>query len=399
MKKKVLYVITKSVWGGAGRYVFDLATKLPKDRFESAVALGGTGRLYEKLREENVQTFQIKNFQYRINFFKEIFAFFELLRLYFKWKPDIIHTNSSKAGGLGATAARLYNVLRFMFPASTDESVRRASRCKIVFTAHGWAFHETRAWWIKFIMKALSELTVLLHNKVICVSQFDYNSAKRQFVAPKRKLVMIHNGIDTYKLDTQFLSKQEAQQKLFGNPQNKPAIGTIGEWIANKGWKFLVDAFTKLTQEGHEFSFIMIGGGENRDKEKLTAYIRKNNLEHRVTLHEFISDAAVYLKAFDVFVLPSLKEGFPFVILEAAAAEVPIIATRVGGVPEFIENQKTGLLVEPGKWLPISENIKKLIQRPELRNTLTKNARDLLEREFTFEKTLRKTVNLYDSII
>ena len=128
--KKILFVITKSVWGGAQRYVFDLATNLPKDQFETAVAVGGNGPLVHKLTEHNIVTSDVTNFQKSVNPFKDIAVFFELLAIYKKFQPDVIHTNSSKAGGIASAAAFVYRI-----------TTRRPVRC--IFTAHGWAFLET----------------------------------------------------------------------------------------------------------------------------------------------------------------------------------------------------------------------------------------------------------------
>ena len=110
-KKRILYIITKSVWGGAQKYVYDLATHLPPEQFDIHVALGGNGQLSQKLDEAHIAVHTIPSFQKSINPLKEVFAFFELLRLLFTLKPDIIHTNSSKAGALGGLAARIYTIV------------------------------------------------------------------------------------------------------------------------------------------------------------------------------------------------------------------------------------------------------------------------------------------------
>ncbi len=106
MKKKIIFVITKSNWGGAGRYVFDLATTLTSD-YDVAVALGGTGLLVDKLRKENIRTIPIPSLGRDIHVRADSSAFFELLAIFKKEKPDVVHLNSSKAGGLGALAARM----------------------------------------------------------------------------------------------------------------------------------------------------------------------------------------------------------------------------------------------------------------------------------------------------
>ena len=115
MKKKVTYVITKSNWGGAQRYVFDLATNLPKEQFEVAVALGGDGLLAKKLQERNTSIYRSISLGRDISIGKDIRSFFELYRLFKKERPDVVHLNSSKAGGIGALAARVAGIKKIIF--------------------------------------------------------------------------------------------------------------------------------------------------------------------------------------------------------------------------------------------------------------------------------------------
>src|SRR3989338_10594186 len=106
--KKILFIITKSVWGGAQKYVFDMAANLPKDSFEPVVAGGGKGIMVEKIMSAKLPYLEIKSFQRDINIFKEIVSFFEILKILFKTKPDIVHVSSSKAGGTAGAASFTY---------------------------------------------------------------------------------------------------------------------------------------------------------------------------------------------------------------------------------------------------------------------------------------------------
>lgn len=110
-KKRILYVITKSNWGGAQRYVYDLATGLPKDHFAISVACGGQGLLKDKLEIAGIKIIPIPYFQRDINITKEFYSFVELIKIFRTEKPDIIHLNSSKAGVIGALAAFVYKLI------------------------------------------------------------------------------------------------------------------------------------------------------------------------------------------------------------------------------------------------------------------------------------------------
>lgn len=368
-KNKILYIITKSVWAGAGKYVYDLATGLPRDKFEVFVAAGGRDAVAKKIIEAGIPYFEIKNFQRDISIFKEMLAYFEILWLLLKIRPDIIHVNSSKAGGVVGIAGWDYRFLTFNF------------KIKSIFTAHGWAFHESRPKWQIWLIRLLTKITCLYYSRIICVSEYDCLSAIKNRIAPAKKLITIHNGIrvDEYK----FLSKTESRKK-FNLSDSDFVIGTIGEFTKNKGHSYLIEAAKNFPN----IKFVIIGFGQKKD-----TYERQKN----ILLIEDIPDASKYLKAFDIFVLPSLKEGLPYVLLEAGLAEVPIIATKVGGIPEIIQNEKTGLLIGPANPDELADAIRNLINNPDLRKKLSTSANQKIFQEFSFEKMLKRTLTAYEN--
>src|SRR3989339_594901 len=339
--KKILFIITKSVWGGAQKYVFDMATSLPKDQFEPIVAGGGKGIMAEKIISAGLPYLEIKSFQRDISFWKEIVSFFEILKILFKTKPDIVHVSSSKAGGMAGMAILTYLAVKPPRGGLTA-----------VFTVHGWAFLESRPKWQSFLIKLASKITCLFYDNIICVSRNDYNSAIENKIAPVRKMTVIHNGINP--ADYNF---QERTEKEF-------TVGAIGEATKNKGHKYLIEA-------------------------------SKNFPDIKLNIISNISNASKYLKNFDIFVLPSLKEGLPYVILEAGLAGLPVIASNVGGIPEIIENGKEGLLVPPANPEELAKAIKKLIDDKTLRENLAKNLHEKIQREFSLEKMLKETISQY----
>ncbi len=213
--KKILFVITKSNWGGAQRYVFDLATHLPRDRFAVAVALGGTGAagaqtggLQQKLHEAGVRTIFVPSFVRYISAGSDIQSFFELYHLFKKESPDVVHLNSSKAGGVGALAARLAGVK------------------KILFTVHGWPFWEPRHRGARGLIYMASWFTALLCHRVIVVSDYDLQVARNMpFVAPK--VARIYNGIDLHPP----LGSGARIRAVF--PSGAKITGTVGDLNTN----------------------------------------------------------------------------------------------------------------------------------------------------------------------
>ena len=318
--KKVLYAITKSSWGGAQRYVFDLASHFKKEGFDVTVCFGrnefsGENIFKEKLEKENIKTIEIKSLGRDISLFKDFFVFFELLKIFKKERPEIVHLNSSKMVVLGAPAAYFAGVK------------------KLVFTTHGLPFLEERPFWQKQILKLSMFLSFLFVTDIIAVSKLDERILKSwPFVRNKVKL--IYNGIKA----PSFLSREEARAALATRarvafPENATLWGTIAELTDNKGiLEFLQENHEKIKKEN--IYYFLIGTGEL--KEKIKEKIKELGLEPQVFLLGFLPEAGKYLKAFDLFILPSKKEGLPYVLLEVRFAKVPIKASTVGGIPEIL---------------------------------------------------------------
>ena len=261
MQRKVLFVITKSNWGGAQRYVFDLATHLPKTAFEVVVALGGTGEkgaetglLEKKLKEAGIRTIFIKSFMRDISAGKEVGALSELIRIFKREQPDVVHLNSSKAGALGALAARIAGVK------------------KIIFTAHGWPFRENRNPIFKAILWLASYSTGLLSTIVICVSEFDLKQAKRM---PGVHAMRIYNGIEPVEY-----ASGEKVRALF--PAGAKITGTIGELNKNKNQIALIEQ----AKNDPSMHVAIVGVGELQPM--LEEKIKEYKLENRVKLLGFI---------------------------------------------------------------------------------------------------------------
>jgi len=308
---KIIYVITKSNWGGAQRYVFDLATSLPKDQFEAKVLFGGTGEadasygmLATNLGIKGIPGIHLTSFMRDISISREWKTFRQLIEIFKKEKPDIVHLNSSKAGGIGALAARITRVPN------------------IIFTVHGWPFLENRSVLVKRLIWLASWCTVLLCHKVICISEYDLKIARRMPFA-RKKVFRIYNGIAPMSLGS-----GEKIRSAF--PHGVTITGTVGELTQNKNQVSLIEQ----AKNNPTMYVAIVGSGE--DNEKLTKKIKEYGLENRVKLFGFVP-ASEALPGFDCFALPSIKEGLPYVLLEAKQVGLPIVANRVGGVGEILD--------------------------------------------------------------
>lgn len=327
-KYKVLYVITKSNFGGAQRYVYDCALAASKN-YDVAVAFGGTGArgaspglLEDRLARAGIRTVRITHFMRNVSLYDDIRAFFELVRIVRTERPHILHVTSSKAGGLGALAGRVVGVPR------------------IVFTSHGLVYDESwRPFWQRALLYLFTWCTMLLAHVSIYISKETYERARRMPFM-RNRVYLIYNGI----MRPEFLTRDDARRTLAGDSASRTVwIGTIAELHPNKNLALLIDAVGILRARGVTVETWLIGDGEERAH--LEEHAHALGVAPAVHCTGYIEHAARLLSAFDIFVLPSKKEGLPYVLLEAGMAHLAVVGSNISGINEIIENGVSGELI------------------------------------------------------
>lgn len=378
-KKKICFVITKGAWGGAQKYLYTLATSLPKDKYDVIAVVGNGNVLKEKLEKNGVKTFEIKSLKRDISIFSEIVSFIRLYKIIWKESPDILHLNSPKASGMGALIGRV-----LLTP-------------QIIQTAHGFSFNEPRNFFSKFLIYTFSYITVVLCTKTIVIARNEKGQAENMPFVNHNKIILIRNGIEKINFIDKSIVRRALLERVPHTGLPIPDVngkevwmGTISELHKNKGHKYILEALSRVKEP---FIFFIIGEGEER--KNIENLIVEKDLQNKVYLLGFIDMANLYLKAFDIFTLTSLKEGLPYTLLEAGLAGNAIVSTYVGGIPDIIDDGKNGLLSKKKDVKEIQKDIEYLIQNPEIRKEFGKKIKEKVEKEFTVEGMLRKTFSLY----
>lgn len=370
-RKSILYLITKGNWGGAQRYVYDLATSLPQELFSVSVAVGEGEILEKKLKEAGIKTTRIESLKRDVNIFHDFAVFVSLIKLLQKERPDILHLNSSKAGALGALAGRLTGVP------------------KIIFTGHGWAWNEERSFISKSIITFIHWITIILSHETIAVA----DSVQEQIgdlPFTTKKVEVIHNGIGPIK----FMERNEARRNLCINAHEKIWIGAISELHTNKGLDYLITAFADIAKGNQDVALILVGDGE--EKTELMGLAEKLGVKSRTYFLGFVPDASTYLKAFDIFTLTSRTEAFPYAILEAGLAQTPIIASAVGGIPEAVKDGETGMLIKRGDIEELIQDISLFINDSTKAAECSQAMRKSVEQVFSLHTMVEKTMAVYN---
>jgi len=229
---------------------------------------------------------------------------------------------------------------------------------------------------------------------IILNNKHDFDQAKQLKIKPRKDIVLIYNGLDVYKMD--FFSKEEARLKLFEKIvrqsgkifQTGKIIGTIANFYPPKGLEYLIEAAEHFKNDDNTV-FVIIGDGGGRAK--LENIIQTKNLGKKIFLVGQIPDAHKFLPAFDIFVLPSVKEGFPWSLIEAMTAKLPVIATSVGAVPEVIENGKNGMIVAPADSAQIVAKIREILSNDRLMQEMGIQAHQTVLLKFNADKMISQT--------
>ncbi len=371
---KIILLVTKDDVGGAQKYVKDLKENLDLSRFELKILTGGrTGARF-------LSNSLLPHFL----FINDLLALGELLFFFWKEKPDIVHLNSSKAGVIGAIAARLAGVK------------------KIIFTAHGWVFNPNNK--LNSLKRHfyiwLHKIAARFQDVIINVSEYDKQLAINHKIAPFEKLVTIYNGI----APINFLGKIEARRELLKKfkiaclPVGKENlklkidgiwIGSVGRLVTEKDYITFLESAALLPN----VNFFIIGSGPL--KKNLESRIQNLGLGDRFFILENIAPAAPYLKAFDIFLLTSIKEGLPYTMLEAMAAEIPLVVTRVGGMTEIIEGR--GLVMPPKEPQELARAVSYLLEHPQDARDFAAKANNFLKEKLNLLTMIKKTEEIYKS--
>lgn len=373
MRKKILQMVTLSEWGGAQHIVYLLAKYLRQD-YEITVACAPGGPLGDRLRAEGIRVIEIQGLCRNPHPIRDLRALWKLYQLMKRERFDLVHTHSTKAGLLGRLAAAWARV-----PI-------------ILFTAHGWAFSEGRPWLWRWLLAQVERLPALFSTKIICVSEYDRQLALRFTVAPKEKLAVIPNGLEPEPFSSP--ADKRALRDRLGAGNAVGIVTMVGRLAPPKDFETLIMAWEGLRALG--WQLWLVGDGPLR--------ARLEELVHAKGLHQQIQflgerhDVPAILKASDIFVLSSRWEGMPLTVIEAMLAGLPVIATRVGGVPELVEEGITGLLVPPWDTRALGNALEQLINSAEMRQRMGELGRQRALQQFTVDRMISPMRALYHEL-
>ena len=358
MKKiKILHIIPSLLPGGAEKMAALLAEFSNPEKFSIGILCLKAGGLWEeKLIKQGIPVTIVGSLNRPI-----IFDFFKIVKAIKNFSPDIVHTHLFGGDFYGRICARLAGVKKII---STEQNVN---------------FSEGK------LRKLAKFLTSLLAIRIVAASK----AIKKYLIADEgvapEKIEVIYNGVETDKF-----SPLARDYKPSGRPL---VVGSIGRLTEQKGFDYLLEALAKIK----EVECLIAGEGE--EKENLEKKIKMLGLDRRVKLVGLQKDVPQFLRSLDVFVLPSRWEGFGIVLLEAGLSGLPIIASRVDGILEIIEDGLNGWLFEKGNVEELADKLKKILAEPAARARLGKNIREKVLDKFEIKKIVKQYEDLYLKIL
>jgi len=309
---------------------------------------------------------------------KDAQAYFRLLKLLEKKSYDVVHTYTATPGFIGRTMARLMGV-----PV-------------IVHHQAGWAVNEYSSFLKRLVFTPLEYFVTLMSTKSICVSRATRSMAKRLHIAPDFKLATICNGIDHAKyLEARLRSRRGFFRAKLNIPEDHVLIGSTGRLAPQKDYPTLIRAFAELPMLVPTKKFSLAIAGEGPDHRKLCALATSLGVKDSVHLPGFIDDIPGFLSALDIFASTSLWEGLSISLLEAMAAELPIVASSIPPNAELITSRQEGLLVTPGSAVETAFAVAELIDNPQASTGYANKARSRVVDEFSLDRMLDMTWRLY----
>jgi len=297
----------------------------------------------------------------------------ELLRLCRREGVRIWHGHDYKTNLLGLALGRFLPV-------------------RLVTTVHGWVQNSRRT----PLYYALDRLSLRHYEKVLCVSP-DLVARCRAAGVPAGRLVLLENGIDT-EMFRRCTAPAEARRQLGLDPRI-PLIGAVGRLSPEKGFDLLIRAFARVQAQAQVGPMKLVILGEGPERERLAALADECGAAGNVMLPGFQGDVRPWYEAMDGFVLSSLREGLPNVVLEAMAMHVPVAATSVAGVPRLVQHEATGLLLPPGSVGALTEAMQRLLTDHPAAEGWAAAARRLVEQCFSFACRMKQLREVYDELM
>ena len=380
---KVVRIVTRLNIGGVAHHVANLMRGLDRTKYEQQLVCGlegaGEGSMREHIQAQGVIPILISQLvgNPRLNV-SDALAFAHILRLLRRERPVILHTHTSKAGLLGRVAAHLTGV-----PI-------------VVHTFHGLVLKGHYGPLKTNVVRVVERWLARFSDRLIAVGDEDKKDLLAYRIAPTHKIDVIPLGLE---LD-HFIDSRKRRGVLhreLGLDSASRLIGIVGRIAPIKNHRLFFDAMTHVLAQHANAHVVVAGDGDLRPE--MERYVREIGIADRVSFLGWRHDLPQVYTDLDVVVISSNNEGTPVSAIEAMAAGRPVVATRVGGLPDVISDGETGYLVAPGNVEQLASAVERVLRDGETTDRLRRNARESVKHKFAVERLAADIDLLYRRLL
>jgi glycosyltransferase involved in cell wall biosynthesis len=359
---RIVHLLTRGdVLGGAQTHVRELSLELIRLGHRVTVITGTPGIFTDQLQQDGIACLQLRSMVRPIRPHRDLLALAQLWQVLRRLQPDVVCAHTAKAGSLGRAAAWLLGL-------------------PSVFTPHGWSMLDRSSIRSHPLYRWTECLAAHVGTSVINVCEFERDCARQFGVGSGRRLEVVHNGIAERSL---------ARVRLVD--AQPPTLIMVARFAAQKDHATLLQALSGLT--GMEWTLLLVGAGELEPH--VSRQVFDLGMRNRVRILKPETDVNRLLMGAQIFVLATHFEAFPISILEAMRAGLPVVATHVGGVPEAVRHEETGLLVRPRDVLGLRDALARVICDPALRVALGNAGQRLWAARFTARTMTTRSLEVY----
>jgi len=391
---KVLRIINRLNLGGP-TYNTALLTRFLEPEYETML-VSGVKLDFEESSEFIVHKYGIKpnyvNDMHRsLNPIRDYKTYLELRRIIRKYKPDIVHTHAAKSGALGRLAAY-------------HEKVPI-----ILHTFHGHVFHsyfnKIKSWFYIIIERLLAKIST----KIIAISPLQKQELVENYnLCKKNKIIVIPLGFDLQNFQKNIEEKRRLFRKKYSIKDDEIAVGIIGRLTSIKNHRYFLNMLKLLLEQtNNKIRAFIIGDGE--DRAMLESYAKQLDISY-TTEKDVVHDKELCFTSWekeidkvnaglDIVTLTSLNEGTPVSLIEAQAANNPIVATNVGGISDILIENETGLLADRNDFIDFAKQLKKMIDDKALREHMTQKGFEFVNTKFGYLRLIQDMKGLYNKLM
>lgn len=383
-KIKVSHIIARMITGGADENTLFTVQGLDKDRYEVDLIMGEEfdESILKRIKDENINIIQIKGLKWKLNFLYDSIVLIKLIKIMRKNRYDIVHTHTTKAGILGRIAASIAGV-----PV-------------IVHGLHGSTFQAFNSGLLNWLLFLFERLTGRFTDAYISVSKVLSETYIEKGIGKKDNHYTVYSGMELFKFyhaRDKVIYKEKYEE--LGINAGEFLIGNVARLETRKGHQFLLDVFKNVVEEQEDGHVKLLIIGEGNKRKYLENYVKELNLGDKVIFTGYRDDVEELMALMDIFVLTSLREGLPRVLVQAAAVGMPSVAFNVDGVPEIIKDNYNGFLVKVKDVEQLENRIVKYMNNKELVLLHGRNGREFIKNKWSIKGMVDRIDKIYLDLV